>query len=132
MMCFPSAVVCSPVPGGSRTFLLPEGMLQMSANESRENDLARGLLRHRGLHRSPRMLRNWGTSGSLGLTVIHRAWLRLLMARPPGGGGGNATGLLLLSDARAFWCGTAPNHAPSVIFTADSSTSDAAASAVKP
>lgn len=37
-MCFPSAVVCS----GARTFLLPERMLQMSANESWENDLAWG------------------------------------------------------------------------------------------
>lgn len=43
-MCFPAAVLHSPVPRRCRTFLLPERMLQMSANESCENDLWSKLL----------------------------------------------------------------------------------------
>lgn len=106
-------------------------------NESRENHLARGLLRHRGLpsfsEDAPQLGHIWFVwfdCDSRGFGC--GSWWRGLLARWWWWWGGNATGSLPLSDARAFWCGTAPNHTPSVISTADSSTSDAAAWAVKP
>lgn len=125
LMCFPAAVLHSPVPKRCITFLLPERMLQMSANESCENNLWPKLLLAGWRKKSSAV---WGFCVTGGLNNLRGApqlghlWFVWFACDPEG---------LAVAPDGCGRCGRAPNDTPSVILTVDSSPSDAAALVVK-